>query len=110
MRSYHSYAGADGESPMEAVHVVQSPALGALMPVAQVGIHEVSALRTLDFHPLTARRLSIHVRGDVAIGVSDGRTPMLRPGDARLMEDTASHGHTPQDLSLVIQAVAVLNN
>jgi len=34
----------------EEVHVAQHPELGALMHVAQVGIHEFSALRTMDFH------------------------------------------------------------
>jgi hypothetical protein len=31
-------------------------------------------LRTMDFHPLPERRLILHVRGEVEIGVSDGRT------------------------------------
>ena len=80
------------------------------MQVAQVGIHEFPALRTMDFHPLPERRLIIHVRGEVEIGVSDGRTQIFRPGDARLMEDTSGRGHTHRDLSSVIQAVVVLND
>ena len=64
----------------------------------------------MDFHPLTERRLIIHLRGEVAIGVSDGRTPIFRPGDARLMEDSFGRGHTHQDLRPVIQAVVVLQD
>ena len=44
------------------------------------------------------------------IGVSDGRTQIFRPGDARLMEDTSGRGHTHRDLSPVIQAVVVLKD
>jgi hypothetical protein len=110
MRIYRVYAGADGESHIEEIHLEKPPELGALMHVAQVGIHECSARRTMDFHPLTERRLIIHLRGEVEIGVSDGRMQMLRPGDARPMEDTASRGHTHQDLNPVTQAVVVLND
>ena len=110
MSIYRIYAGANGESHIEEVHVAQHPELGALMHVAQVGIHEFSELRTMDFHPLTERRLIIHLRGEVKIGVSDGSTQIFRPGDARLMEDTSGRGHTHQDLSSVIQAVVVLND
>ena len=63
MSIYRIYAGADGDSHIEAVHLAQHAELGALMHVAQVGIHEFSALRTMDFHPLTERRLIIHLRG-----------------------------------------------
>ena len=110
MSIYRIYAGADGESHIEEIHVAQHPELGALRQIAQVGIHEFPALRTMDFHPLSERRLIIHVRGEVEIGVSDGRTQIFRPGDARLMEDTSGRGHTHRDLSPVIQVVVVLND
>ena len=64
----------------------------------------------MDVHPLIERRLMLHVRGEVEIGVSDGRTQIVRLGDARLMEDTSGRGHTHRDLSPVIQAVVVLND
>jgi len=46
----------------------------------------------------------------VPVSVSDGRTQIFRPGDARLMEDTSGRGHTHRDLSPVIQAVVVLKD
>ena len=110
MSIYRIDAEADGESHIEEVDLAQHPELGALMHVAQVGIHEFSELRTMDFHPLTERRLIIHLRGEVEIGVSDGRTQMFRPGDARLMEDTFGRGHTHRDLSPVMQAVVLMND
>jgi hypothetical protein len=82
MSIYRIYAGADGESHMEEVHLAQHAELGALMHVARVGIHEFSELRTMEFHPLTERRLIIHLRGEVEIGVSDGSKQIFRPGEA----------------------------
>jgi hypothetical protein len=95
MSLYRLDAGADGESHREAIHVAQHPALGALRQVAQVGIQVFPALRTMDFHRLPERRLILHVRGEVEIGVSDGRTQIFRPSDAQLMEDTSGRGATP---------------
>jgi hypothetical protein len=95
---------------MEEVHLAQHPELRALMQMAQVGIHEFADLRSMDFHPLPERRLIIHLRGEVEIGVSDGSKQIFRPGDARLMENTFGRGHTHQDLSPVIQAVVVLKD
>jgi hypothetical protein len=60
--------------------------------------------------PMPERRLMIHVRSDVEIGVSDGATQICRSGDARLMEDTCGRGHTHCDLSPVIQTVVVLKD
>jgi redox-sensitive bicupin YhaK (pirin superfamily) len=110
MSIYRVYAGPEGESHIEEIYLAQHPELGALMHVAQVGIHEFPELRKMDFHPLPERRLIIHLRGEVEIGVSDGSKQIFRPGDARLMEDTSGRGHTHQDLSPVIQAVVVLKD
>jgi hypothetical protein len=95
---------------MEAIQVAQHAAWVALRQVAQVAILAFPALRTMDCHPRPERRLIIHMRGEVEIGVSDGRPQIFRPGAARLMEDTAGRGHTHRDLSPVIQAVVVLND
>jgi hypothetical protein len=77
MSIYRIYAGADGESHMEEVQFAQHPELGALLQGAQVGIHVFPELRTMDFHPLPERRLILHMRDEVEIGVSDGRTPIF---------------------------------
>ena len=90
--------------------MAQHPALGASRQVTQVGIQVFPELRTMDFHRLHERRLILHGRGDVEIGVSDGRTQIFRPGDARLMEDTSGRVYTHRDRSPVIQAVVVLND
>ena len=99
MSIYRVYPTDDGESHIEEVDLANYPELKALMHVAQVGIHEFPELRLMDFHPLTERRLIIHLRGEVELELSDGSKQIFGPGDARLMEDTTGRGHTHRDLS-----------
>ena len=73
--------------------------------VSQLLFSLAGSARTMDFHSLPERRRILHVRGEVAIGVRDGHTQMLQPGDARLMEDTSGRSSMHRDLSPVIQAV-----
>lgn len=110
MSIFRVYPSLDGESHIEEVDLAMDTQLSALMHVAQVGIHEFPELRLMDFHPLTERRLIIHLRGEVEIEVSDGSKQIFRPGDARLMEDVFGRGHHHRDLSPVIQAVVVLED
>ena len=110
MSIYRVYPTDDGESHIEEVDLVNYPELKALMNVAQVGIHEFPELRLMDFHPLTERRLIIHLRGEVELELSDGSKQIFGPGDARLMEDVHGNGHHHRDLSPVIQAVVVLED
>ena len=108
MRIYRIYPTEDGERQIEEVDLAKSPELKGFMHVAQVGIHEFPELRLMDFHPLTERRLIIHLQGEVEIEVSDGGKQIFRPGYARLLEAIHGKGHHHQALSPVIQAVVVL--
>ena len=110
MSIYRVYPTDDGESHIEEVDLANYPELKALMHVAQVGIHEFPELRLMDFHPLTERRLIIHLRGEVELELSDGSKQIFGPGDARLMEDIHGKGHHHRDLRPVIQAVVVLED
>ena len=110
MSIYRVFAGTDGESHIEELDLEKNTELSSFLNVSEAGIHQFSQLRSMDFHPLTERRLIIHLRGEVEIGVSDGNKQIFQPGDARLMEDTTGRGHTHKDLSPVIQAVVVLND
>ena len=110
MSIYRVFAGTDGESHIEELDLEKNTELSSFLNVAEAGIHQFSQLRSMDFHPLTERRLIIHLRGEVEIGVSDGNKQIFQPGDARLMEDATGRGHTHQDLSPVIQAVVVLKD
>ena len=110
MAIYRVFASADGESHIEPYSLGSDGDLGEFPNVADLTIHQFSELRSMDFHPLPQRRLIIHLVGEVEIGVSDGGKQRFGPGDARLMEDTSGRGHTHQDLSPVVQAVATLGD
>ena len=85
MSIYRIYPTEDGESHIKEVDLAKCPELKALMHAAQVGIHEFPELRLMDFHPLTERKLIIHLRGEVELELSDGSKQIFGPGDARLM-------------------------
>ena len=87
MSIYRVFAGTDGESHIEELDLEKNTELSSFLNVEEAGIHQFSQLRSMDFHPLTERRLIIHLRGEVEIGVSDGNKQIFQPGDARLMED-----------------------
>ena len=110
MAIYRIFAGPDGESHIEPYDLGTSGALGEFPNVADLTIHKFPELRSMPFHPLPQRRLIIHLAGEVEIGVSDGGKQRFGPGDARLIEDTSGKGHTHQDLSPVVQAVATLGD
>ena len=110
MAIYRIFAGSDGESHIEPYDLGNNNDLGEFPNVADLTIHQFTELRSMDFHPLPQRRLIIHLVGEVEIGVSDGGKQVFGPGDARLMEDTSGRGHTHQDLSPVVQAVATLGD
>lgn len=110
MAIYRVFAGSDGESHIEPYDLGTNGDMGEFPNVGGLTIHQFSELRSMDFHPLPERRLIIHLVGEVEIGVSDGGKQVFGPGDARLMEDTSGRGHTHQDLSPVVQAVATLGD
>ena len=110
MAIYRVFAGPDGESHIEPYDLEANSKSGKFPNVADLTIHQFSELRSMDFHPLPQRRVIIHLAGEVEIGVSDGGKQRFGPGDARVMEDTSGKGHTHQDLSPVVQAVATLRD
>lgn len=110
MAIYRVFASPDGESHIEPYDLGTDGALGEFPNVAELNIHQFPELRSMDFHPLPERRLIFHLVGQVEIGVSDGGKQIFGPGDARLMEDTSGRGHTHQDLTQVVQAVATLGD
>lgn len=110
MAIYRVFSGPDGESHIEPYDLEANSDLGEFPNVADLTIHQFSELRSMPFHPLPQRRVIFHLAGEVEIGVSDGAKQRFGPGDARVMEDTSGKGHTHQDLSPVVQAVAMLGD
>ena len=110
MGFFRVFAGADGESHIEELHVEGQPELSTIRNVKEVEFQHFPEPRNMDFHPLPDRRLIIHLSGDVEIGLSDGTKQIFRAGDARLMEDVTGRGHTHRDLTPTTDAANIFLN
>ena len=107
---YRVFTGDDGESHIEEMDLSDHPELGSLTNVAEVRVTHHQELRNMDFHPLSERRLIIHISGEVEIGFGDGTSHIFRAGDVRLMEDVSGRGHTHRDLSPTSAALIILKD
>ena len=110
MGMYRIFAGDDGESHIEELELAKRPELGSLTNVSEVRVAEHQELRNMDFHPLSERRLIIHLSGEVEIGFGYGTSHIFRAGDVRLMEDTSGRGHTHRDLSPTSATLVILKD
>ncbi len=99
MGIYRVFAGSDGESHIEELRLEEHPELGALTNLGEVRVQQFDGTRNMPFHPLTERRMIIHLSGEVEIGTSDGSKRVFRAGDVRLMEDVTGRGHSHVDHS-----------
>ena len=48
----------------------------------------------IDFHPAPTRQYVIYLSASVEIGLGDGTSILMQPGDVLRAEDTTGHGHT----------------
>ena len=103
-------AGPDWETHIEELDSEGQPELSSFRKVTEISIHQYHELRAMDFHPLSERRIIIHLSGEVEIGVSDGNKRIFRAGDVRLLEDTTDRGHTHRDLTQTAAAVVLLKD
>ena len=110
MGFFRVFAGPDGESHIEELDVKGQPELGTIQNIKEVKFQHFPEPRNMDFHPLSDRRLIIHLSGEVEIGVSDGTKQVFRAGDARLMEDVTGRGHTHRDLTPTTAAAYIFLN
>ena len=99
MAIFRIFADSDGESHIEEMRLEEHPELGALSNLSEVQVKQFDGTRKMGFHPLSERRMIIHLDGEVEITVSDGSKQLFRAGDIRLMEDVTGRGHFHRDLS-----------
>jgi hypothetical protein len=97
MGLYRLYSGADGESHVEALKLVDHPELKGFQVTTGLRIQEFPAKQFLDWRP-ARRQYVIILSGEPAIGLGDGTLRRFGSGDARLVEDTRGRGHTTRTL------------
>jgi mannose-6-phosphate isomerase-like protein (cupin superfamily) len=108
MRYVRIYSDADGSSHFEDLDIELSSAAYA-PPAPPLDVSgAIAAERAVlcsfpagwfgDWHPTPRRQLYVSLSGVLEVGVADGETRRLRPGDIVLVEDTAGTGHTTRSV------------
>ena len=110
MKVVHITTGADGESHVEVRAPEYTEREGRR--TAPQGTETVSFLKRevgfSDFHPAPRRQYMLYLTARVRIGLGDGSSIIMEPGDALLAEDTTGHGHTSTVLQEGVCAVVTL--
>jgi len=114
MKYTHLYTDSDGETPFEDVEVEfekrpirpDGPNIELSMPrpSSDYSFAHSQAGFTADYHPTPRRQLAVVLAGVYECGVSDGEIRRFECGEAILLDDMASKGHT----SYVVDALAFM--
>ena len=101
MKFIRLYTGDDGETHCEERDAADMPALPSPQAASRISFHTYQPGHFSDWHPAPRRQYVITLAGEGEIGLKDGSTYRLRPGDVNLAEDTTGGGHTTRVVSSV---------
>ena len=97
MKMMRVYTGADDESHIEEVAVDWAEGDG-MRTALERGSAVVFAQRVdgnfSDFHTAPRRQYVLYLTASVELGLGDGSSVLMEPGDVLRAEDTTGHGHT----------------
>ncbi len=110
MKIVHITTGADGESHVEvlAPQFTERENRRTKTEGAQSVTFMKREVGSIDFHPAPQRQYMLYLTARVEIGLGDGSSIVMEPGDALLAEDTTGHGHTSKVLQAGVCAVVPL--
>ncbi len=99
MKLVHVFATPDGESHFElsALEWIDGRRTEALAAKSVMFINRAPN-EFLDFHPVGNPQYVLYLTVKVEIGLSDGTSVILEPGDVMHVEDTHGKGHTSRVL------------
>lgn len=105
MKVVRIYSGDDGESHLDITahtdlnYVERDGTRTAVQAVsgAQFAMREEGSFN--DFHNAPRRQFMIYLTATVEIGLGDGTSHIMEPGDVLLAEDTAGRGHSSRVLT-----------
>src|SRR5215467_3075649 len=105
MGVYRLYTDSDGESHIEEI---KAEALRQIKVVGTMSfsVQERAPGHFMDYHPAPFRRWHVGLVGRTFIGLSDGTSHTMVPGDVRLIEASRGKGHTttyPDSLTITMQ-------
>ena len=102
MKRIRIYTGADNESHLEELPLAFTEREGsrtALEGAVSVQFIRRPAGQFIDFHPAPARpQYVVYLTASIEIGLGDGTTVVMEPGDVLQAEDSTGHGHTSRTL------------
>ena len=102
------YTGPDGKSHLEEQNLADHPILRNPQTAKHIVFAQQPAGTFIDWHPAPQRQYVILLSGELEIGLGDGTTRRFGPGDARLVEDTTSQGHTTRFIGVGPVVTAVI--
>lgn len=113
MKLVRIHTGDDGESHVESrdesTFDLTGPNLARTDVVGATGFQFLARREGfLEFHPAPRRQLMIYLTATVEIGLGDGSTITMHPGDVLQAEDTTGRGHTSRVLQAGMCAVVHL--
>ena len=97
MKRIRVFTGADNESHLEELALDLTEREGtrtAPQATSSISFAERPEGSFIDFHNAPRRQYVLYLTASVEIGVGDGTTLVMDPGDALLAEDVSGRGHT----------------
>jgi hypothetical protein len=100
MKLVRIYTGDDNESHVEISHPEdfdypeRNGARTERLSATNTQFFQRKAGPTGAFHNASQRQYMFYLTAEVEIGLGDGSSVMLNPGDVLLAEDTSGHGHS----------------
>ena len=115
MKIVRAYTGDDNETHLEILdqsdldYVERDGTRTAIRPVTgtQFALRKVGYFA--DFHNAPRRQYVFYLTASVEIGLGDGSTHVMNPGDVLLAEDTTGRGHTSRVVKDGISATVRLD-
>lgn len=103
MKIVRSYTGDDGESHVEAMDqsgLVFTEREGTRTSPVEAVSAQIAHRKPgfIDFHPAPRRQYMVYLTARVEIGLGDGSSVIMEPGDILQAEDTTGRGHTSRVL------------
>ncbi len=101
MKRIRIYTGADNESHIEELPLAFTERDGtrtALEGAESVQFIRRPAGQFMDFHPAPRKQYVVYLTASIEIGLGDGTTIVMEPGDVLQAEDATGRGHTSRTL------------
>lgn len=110
MKIVHITTGADGESHVEilAPEFTENENRRTKAQATESITFMKREVGFIEFHPAPRKQYMLYLTARVEIGLGDGSSVIMEPGDALFAEDTTGRGHTSTVLQAGVCAVVTL--